>query len=117
MWERVIPFHVIENFDTSASDNFIKHCGKRTKIAHNEQFLLLPQRFHLYSIIVLSFINIVHSFARSFLNRLLQISCMWEKVKDIVLKSNGLSHNFAIIFLTSDHVLHNYQHCSILIRL
>ena len=36
-------------------------------IAHNEQFLLLPQFFLLYSIIKLLFIEISHSFAEDLL--------------------------------------------------
>ena len=55
------------------------------EIAHHEQILLLAQCFQLYSITVLSFINrkLPYFGLNVFISRLLQICCMWEKVKAV----------------------------------
>ena len=52
------------------------------EIAQNRQFLLLPQCFQLFSVIRPSFIETFHSVILNCLqSRLLQICCMWERVK------------------------------------
>ena len=63
--------------EAHAANDFWKHCNKRTCI---KQFLLLPEYFQLYSIIILS-LNICSIFSsRCFKSRLLQIYCMWKRV-------------------------------------
>ena len=47
------------HFDASAADNFLKHCGKRTNCS-------LPQCFQLFSIIILSLVDILDIFASMF---------------------------------------------------
>ena len=51
------------------------------EIAHDEQFLLLPRCLQLYLMIILSFMEIFHIFAKMFHSRLLQICHMCGRVK------------------------------------
>ena len=53
------------------------------EIAHNEQFLIFPQCFHLNSIVIISYIELSHFLRRCFQRHLLQISFMWKRVKNI----------------------------------
>ena len=59
------------------------------EIAYDEQFLLLPQCFQLYLIIILKFVENVHILPLRSQNPLLQIYCTWER-----LKQNEVIHNY-----------------------
>ena len=65
--------------DTSAADVYWKHCGI------DEQFLLLPQCFHLYSITESSWEHCGRrrncSFGHIVFKRRQKVSCIWERVK------------------------------------
>ena len=57
--------------DASVADYFWKNCDYKGEIAHN-QFLLLPQCFHLYSKFILSFIKV-----HIFLSKCFQAADFW----------------------------------------
>ena len=52
--------------DTSAAYNFWKNVEAKGEIAHDDQFLLSPQYFQLNEIIILSLMEIVHTFDQMF---------------------------------------------------
>ena len=72
-------------FDIFAVEGFWKNSGIKLEIAHNAQFLLLPQCFQFYLVIKLSFIEICNHFCYTFSKSLLQICCMWERDKTLVI--------------------------------
>ena len=51
------------------------------EIAHDEQFLILPQCFQLYFILNVRLQRFLMSLPRYFQSCLLQMCCMWERVK------------------------------------
>ena len=63
-------------------------------LTHLQQFLLLPQCFQLFSVIIPTIIDIIHFFSRHFQNRLLQNCCMWASVNQKRYQKNVSSHQF-----------------------
>ena len=88
LWRRKVhsllfnPFTNTEAFWRFCSKWFFEKSVSNGSIAHQEQFLLLPLCFTLYSIVLLlSFTESCPIFYLMFSSVLLQISCMWERVK------------------------------------
>ena len=59
-------YHLTDTFRRICSRRLLKTLWQKEKIAHDEQFPILPQCFQLYLMIKLSFMEISHTFANMF---------------------------------------------------
>ena len=55
-------FNPFPSFDASAADDFFENIMTKGRIAKNEQFLLLPQCFQLFLVIIPTFIEVFRVF-------------------------------------------------------
>ena len=69
-----------------------ENIAAKEEIAHDEQFLLLQQCFQLLVIgYPFNYLEIFHFLTKYVQSRLLQICCMWERVKHAVIYDDAYS--------------------------
>ena len=73
------PFATYRHFLTHLQQTAFENILPKEKIAHDKQFLLLPKMktFKLYSIIILSHIEVLHIFAEMFI-KLSVADLLWK---------------------------------------
>ena len=104
------PFPTCRHILTQQQQTTFENMVAKGEIAHDEQFLLWPQCFQLYLTIQLFFMEIFRFLSLGFQSHLLQICCMWNRVKACLTlfhKQQICSRQFRNLLAKNKEVLYN----------